>query len=215
MFVSRCWASGRVQVRAGVEIHGNGDRSGLSWSSITAKCWNAVFGFCKDWKMTEIINLTEGMMDLLMKIEGKRRRRFVPEHICYRGPGVERLLWQVECGAWERAEPQHTPHLLSLWCFWDRVSLCVLIVLELSMKKDQAGLECRVLCLPLSIGIKSVWVTISDPLWVFMSLFLPETFLLPLETSPPASARVLVVYLRLRVMVGIFFLLFFFFEVGY
>lgn len=117
MFLSRCWASGRVQVRAGVEIHGNGDRSGLSWSSITAKCWNAVFGFYKDWKMTEIINLTEGMMDLLMKIEGKRRRRFVPEHICYRGPGEERLLWQVECGAWERAEPQHTPHLLSLRCF--------------------------------------------------------------------------------------------------
>lgn len=127
MFVSRCWASGRVQVRPGVEIHDNGDRSGLSWSSITAKCWNAVFGFCKDWKMTEIISLTEGMMGLLMKIEGKRRR-FVREHICYRGPSVERLLWQVEGGAWERAEPTHSTLALPPWCFylclWDRVSMC-------------------------------------------------------------------------------------------
>lgn len=80
-----------------------------------------LYGFCKDWKMTEIISLTEGMMGLLMKIEGKRRRRFVREHICYRGPGVEG-------GAWERAEPTHSTLALPPWCFylclWDRASMC-------------------------------------------------------------------------------------------
>lgn len=68
-----------------------------------------------------------------------------------------------------REQNQHTPHLLSLLgvfiCVFETESLYVLIVLELSVKKDQAGLECRALCLPLSIGIKSVshhiWPSVS------------------------------------------------------
>lgn len=63
-------------MRAGTDIHGSEDRSVLSWSSITARCESAVFGVLKDWKLAEIISLTEGMMSLLKEIEGKERKMF-------------------------------------------------------------------------------------------------------------------------------------------
>lgn len=66
-------------MRAGTEIHGSEDRSILSWGSITARCENAVFGFLKDWKMAEIISLTEGLTSLLKEIEGRERKMFGPQ----------------------------------------------------------------------------------------------------------------------------------------
>lgn len=54
----------------------------------------------KQLEMTEIISVTEGIMALLMKMEGRGRERLVPEHICYKGSGRERLVcsWSVELG---------------------------------------------------------------------------------------------------------------------
>lgn len=74
--------------------------------------------------MTEIINFTEGMMDLLMKIEGKRRRRFVPEHICYRGCCGR---WSVEIGREQNPNTLHTysPSSAFFICFFETESLYV------------------------------------------------------------------------------------------